>query len=604
PSVAALAAEVDALRLGEAAAAPPIVPVPRDGPLPLSFAQERLWFLDRLRPGEATYNVPIALELDGELDAGALAGSLDEIVRRHEVLRTTFERRGGRPVQIVAPEGGWPVAWADLSGLPDAEREDAARQALTAAVEAPFDLGRGPLVRALGLTLEPRRRLLVLTLHHIVSDAWSARILTAEMGELYCALAVGAAGAPARLPELPVQYADFAVWQRRWLESGILAEQLAYWRQRLAGVGPLDLPADRPRPEVQGQRGGRCRLDLGAPLDAALLPLARRHGATLSMGVLAGFLALLWRYTGQPDLAVGAPVANRGRREVEDLIGFFVNTVVLRTAVAGGLSFNEMLARVRETALGAYAHQDVPFERLVEELRPRRDLSRTPLFQVLFDFHSVAALDLDLPGLVLRPFDVDSGTAKFDLSLTVVRTEGGLSAAMEYRTDLFDAATVERTLGHLRALLEGMAADPGRSLDELPLVSTPERRQLLEQAPPLTTPEPVYVAPQTAAEQAIAEVWRQVLGLERVGIHDNFFDLGGHSLLMVNVHARLRETVAPDLDMVDLFRYPTIHALAAHVSRPAAPRAPRPPGERARRQRAALDDQRRRAQSRAGDSRS
>ncbi len=469
----------EALRSSAGLAAPPLVPVPRDGALPLSFAQERLWFLHQVEPGSAVYNVPTAVRLRGALDERALEGAFSATVRRHETLRTTFARAAGRPVQVAAPAvpaAPIPLPRIDLAALPAAAREAELLRLATAEARAPFDLARGPVLRVRLARLAAEEHALLLTLHHIVSDGWSSEVLIREVAAYYAAFR---AGEPARLPELAIQYADFAVWQRGWLRGETLDKQIAWWRERLAGVPALELPADRPRPAVPSSRGGLVRRPLPPALLPALEALAQRERATLFMTLLAAFSALLSRYSGQEDLAVGTPIAGRNRRETEDLIGFFVNTLVLRADLAGDPPFRALAARVREAALGAWTQQDVPFERLVQEIQPARDVSRTPLFQVMFAVQPPTA-GLGLPGLALAPLEIHSGTAKFDLTLVVRPGEDAPALGAEHSADLFDGATVTRLLAHFQVLLEGIAADPERRVSELPLLSPAERCQILE----------------------------------------------------------------------------------------------------------------------------
>ncbi|HVR97917.1 MAG TPA: condensation domain-containing protein, partial [Thermoanaerobaculia bacterium] len=478
PTPAALAAAVEAGRRAAAApdaALPPIEPAPRDGEIPLSFAQERLWFLDQLTPGSAAYNIPAAVRLTGRLDAAALRQALDEVARRHEVLRTTFPQTDGRPSQLVHPPRPFVLPVVDLTDLMDSREAEALRLAAEEPRQ-PFDLTRGPLLRAVLLRLGEREHLLPLTMHHIVSDAWSRGIFVREVGTLYRAFASGEASP---LPDLPVQYADYAVWQRNRLAGGVLDELTAYWRQGLAGVpSVLELPADRPRPAAGGSRAAQHRWTLPVASAAALDRLARRQGSTLFMVLLAGFDALLWRYSGQERFNVGSPIAGRLRAEVEDLIGLFINTLVLSADLSGDPTALDLIARVRDTALGAYAHQEMPFERLVSELQPERDLDRTPLFQVMLVLQNAPAGPLEAAGLNLEPLAVESGAAKFDLTLSVFEGEAGLGFVLEYNRDLYDPATAERMAGHLGLLLEGMAAAPERRIAEQPLLTEAERRQL------------------------------------------------------------------------------------------------------------------------------
>ncbi|HEX9942664.1 MAG TPA: non-ribosomal peptide synthase/polyketide synthase [Thermoanaerobaculia bacterium] len=472
PTVAALAREVES---GGALRAVPIMPVPRDGTLPLSFAQQRIWFLEQLEPGSAFYSIPAAFRLEGSLAPAVLAASLREIARRHESLRTTFGERDGEPFQAIAPAPDLDVPIIDLSGLPEPTREGTLHRIATEDARRPFDLARGPLARATLLRAAAADHVLLLNLHHIITDGWSTGVLAQELIELYRAVC---SERPSRLPELPVQYADFAVWQRSWLQGEVLAAQLGYWRRQLAGVVPLELPLDRPRPSVESFRGSYILFDLSSELTAALHDLARRRGVTLFMALLAAWQALLGRLTGQEDVPVGTPVANRNRVELERLIGFFANTLVLRADLAGDPVFGELLGRVRETALGAYAHQDLPFEKLVEELQPERSLDRNPLFQVMLVLQNQPRPEADLGGLALRSLALHSGTAKFDLTLFWQESEGRLRGLLEYNTDLFDPATVRRLLGVHETFLREAAAVPDRPLSSLPVLSGAERHQV------------------------------------------------------------------------------------------------------------------------------
>ena len=470
-----------------AEAPPPLVSVPRSGALPLSFAQERLWFLDRLSPGSAEYNVPAVFHLDGPLSASALRVALAGIAQRHEVLRTVFPETQDGPVQAVLPPGAVALPVSDLSALPEAMRSAEAARLAGAEARRPFDLARGPLLRALLVRLAPERHELVLDVHHIVYDGWSAGVLARELAALYAA--------SHELPGLPVQYGDFAVWQRRWMEADKLHGQLAYWRGQLGAPSrPLELPTDRPRPAVRSPRGGLERFELGAELDAGVGAVARRAGATRFMALLAAFQVLLHRSTGQDEVRVGTPVANRGRREVEDLIGLFVNTLVLRADLGAAPGFAGLLRQVRETALGAFSHQDLPFEKLVEALAPERDLARNPLFQVLFLLAEPQPVRELAPGLTLRGEELHPGTAKVDLKL-VLEPGGSLRGALEYSADLFDPGTVRRMACHLRVLLEGIVASPEARIDELPLLGPAERRQLVLAGPPAAAVAPGLTVP-------------------------------------------------------------------------------------------------------------
>ncbi|HKH48828.1 MAG TPA: amino acid adenylation domain-containing protein, partial [Thermoanaerobaculia bacterium] len=482
PRLADLAEAVDTARAaGERPTVPRLRPMARGElmagqGLPLSFAQQRLWFLEQLEPGSPAYNIPMAIRLDGRLDRAALAAAFAEVVRRHEVLRTTFRAVGGEPVQDLTPGQGF-LPLVDLQGF----EAEADRLAFEEA-RRPFDLGAGPLLRLLLLRLGAERHTALVTMHHMVSDGWSMGVLVRELGTLYEAQVdlEPAAGRPSPLPELPIQYAEFAAWQRQLLSGERLEAELSWWRERLAGMPQvLDLPTDHPRPAQRGLRGAVHPFTIDGEGLAGLTELSRRHGTTLFMTLLAGFAALLHRATGVDDLAVGTPIAGRTRAETEALIGLFVNTLVLRTGLAGDPEVAGLLDRVRETTLSAYAHQEVPFERLVEDLAPERDLSRPPLVQVLLVLHNAPAVPLELPGLALTVSALETGTAKLDLACAFIETGQGLAGTFEYSPDLFEAATIERWAGHLTRLLAGAAADPHQRLSELPMLSAEERRQLL-----------------------------------------------------------------------------------------------------------------------------
>ncbi|HZI20311.1 MAG TPA: non-ribosomal peptide synthase/polyketide synthase [Pyrinomonadaceae bacterium] len=477
PTIAGFAQAVEAARAARRRTLyESISRVSREGPLPLSYAQQRLWFLDQLAPGSPVYNIPTTARLPGALDPATLERAFAEVLRRHEALRTSFEGVGGQPVQRVHDEFDFALALTDLSALP---AEEAAREAGRLAEEEaalPFDLTRAPLVRARLLRLGEREHVLLLTLHHIVGDGWSLDLLVSEVSQLYAALAEGR---PSPLAELPIQYADYAAWQREWLTGEVLEGQLAYWRERLTGLGPLELPTDRPRPARQSFRGAAAARALDPELGAALKELSRRQGATLFMTLLAGWQALLSRYTAQTDIAVGTPVAGRLRPELEGLIGLFINTLVVRTDLSADPSFPELVGRVRDACLGAFSHQETPFEMVVEAVNPERSLSHTPLFQVMFTAVTGSPEGVGDSRHRLEGLETANGMARFDLSLAVVETDGGLTARLQYAADLFDEATAERLLAHYAALLASAVADPSRPVSELELLSGAERHSLL-----------------------------------------------------------------------------------------------------------------------------
>jgi amino acid adenylation domain-containing protein len=478
PTVAEMARKIEtAPQTTSPAPVPPLQNTARDRVLPLSYAQRRLWFFEQLEPSRAVYNLPLAWRFGGALDVPALEQSLGEMVRRHEILRTTFASVDGQPVQVIASDLALPLSVLDLQAHPTGDREAAVQRLATEEARRPFDLAHGPLMRATLLRLGCEDHVLLLTLHHIIFDGWSTEVFWSELTALYTA---SCTGRPLSLPALPLQYAYFAVWQRQRLQGEVLGAELAYWKQQLGDNFPyLDLPTDRPRPPIQTFQGGRQSLALPAFLTAALKALSQREEVTLFMTLVAAFQTLLYRYTGQTDLVVGTPVAGRTRVETEGLLGFFVNTLVLRTNLSGNPRFCELLRRVCEVTLEAYDHQDLPFEKLVEALQPVRDLSHNPLIQVIVALEPPPPRVEELPGLTVHPVTIDPGTAKFDLTLFVQDTAQGLLATVEYNTDLFDHTTITRMLGHFHTLLKGIIADSEQRLADLPLLTAAERQQLL-----------------------------------------------------------------------------------------------------------------------------
>jgi len=454
-----------------------IRPIPRTGNLPLSYQQQRLWFLDQMAPGSSSYNIPVAVRISGQLNIEATVKSLNEIIRRHEVLRTRFFTIDGKPVPIVSPDLTIDMPIKDLSGLSEQQRETVAQQEAVEEARLPFDLAKDALIRGRILKLGSESFVLLLTMHHIVSDGWSAGVIIQEFAALYQAFIEGK---PSPLPELPIQYIDYAAWQREWLKGEVLQLQLDYWRQQLEGCPPvLELPTDRPRPAEITYNGASARLTIPVDLTQEIKGLCRREGVTEFMVLLAAFQTLLYRYSGQTDICVGTPIANRGRAEIENLIGFFVNTLVLRTKFADHPSFRELLKRVQKTSLGAYAHQELPFEMLVDAIQPERSMSHTPLFQVMFAFQNTPVQDLQLPGLIISPFQTKSVTSKFDLTLSVREFEGEFRGLLEYNTDLFNEDTIKRMVRHLKTLLKNAVQNPDLGVDRLPLLEFDERQQLI-----------------------------------------------------------------------------------------------------------------------------
>jgi len=478
-NVASLARAVEReRRIGAGVEVPPIVPAPRDRDLPLSFAQQRLWFLKQLVPDSPLYNVHVAARALGRLDLEVLRRCFDEIVRRHEILRTLLPAVQGRPVQVVTPPAPVPLPRIDLSALPEPRRRAEADRLVEEEIQRPFSFDEGPMVRFHVFRLAEREHVVLFASHHILWDDWSQGVLLRELSALYRAFS---AGRPSPLPEPPVQYADYAIWQRSWLESETLEEHLAYWSRRLEGVPPrLELPTDRPRPAQQTFRGRHRRAELPAELRDRLQELSRRREASLFMTLAAAFQTLLLRWSGQRDLVIGTLTGNRNRPEIEGLIGFFVNTMALRFDAAGDPTFEELLDRTRGVALEAYDHQDLPFERLIEIVKLPRDLGYTPLTQVVLNLFTAEKVEVELPGLVLRWVPAEPGWAPFDLAWNVVPNDSGhLICETQYATDLYDAGTVDRMLGHFRILLEAAAENPATRLSDLPLLTAEESAQIL-----------------------------------------------------------------------------------------------------------------------------
>jgi amino acid adenylation domain-containing protein len=479
PTPSGLAMHIEAVRVEPTNEYPPPFRISRETQVPLSFAQERLWFLNQLEPGNPFYNVALAVRLKGPLSLPALGRSLDEVVRRHEALRTTFATIDGRAAQQIGPEFAVPVEMVDLTSPASNRQDDEVHRYAADEARCPFNLVEGPLVRARLLRLQAEGHVLLLTMHHIVSDGWSMGVLLRELSVCYSDFT---AGRPVSLPTLPIQYADFACWQREWLDGEVLANQLRYWKRQLTGAPQvLNLPTDRPRPRVQSFQGSSEYLEVSAHIAEKLRALSHRSGATLFMTLFSAFATLLQRYSDQDDFVIGTPIANRTRAEIEPLIGFFVNTLALRFDGSGDPTFIELLGRVRQLALDAYAHQDLPFERLVDELGVERDLTRNPLFQVMFALQNAPVRMPELPGLELESVETKRVAAQFDLVLDVWETPTGLKAVWEYNTDLFDAATVRRMASHFHGLLEAIGNDPAQRLSELPILSWAERQQLLQQ---------------------------------------------------------------------------------------------------------------------------
>ena len=449
------------------------------GVFPLSFSQQRLWFLHRMDPDSPAYHIPLALRASGDLDVRVLRRALRLVVKRHDALRTTFTERDGRPVQVVGAEAPDVLIKVDLRGLAEADRERELARLLGEAATRPFDLERGPLLRALAVRLDDEEWGLLFTLHHIVADGWSMGVLVRDLSELYAA---EARGLPPELAPMGTQYPEYALWQRGWLKGEVLERETAFWRGQLAGAPRLlELPTDRPRPAVAGQHGENRRFTLGPQTSHALSALAREEGATLFMTLLSAWQLLLGRYAGQNDVLVGTPTAGRTREELEGVVGFFVNTLVIRARLDDGMSFRQLLRQVRETTLGAYAHQHLPFEKLVEEMGVERTLAHTPLFQAMFSLQNNEHVELTLGGTRFESMETGTAAAKFDLNLSAGEGTEGIRGVLSFRTDLFDGTTAERMLDHFTALLEAVAANPDRRLGDHTLLGDAERRRVVEE---------------------------------------------------------------------------------------------------------------------------
>ncbi len=543
--------------------APPLVPISRNGNLSLSFSQERLWFLEQLEPSRSSaYNMPSAFRITGALNVSALEQSLNEILRRHEALRTTFSSIEGKPVQVIHPELTLTLPIIELQDISPDQQQSKAMQLIREEVQRPFDLSQLPLLRTILLRLGEDEYLLLLSVHHIVVDFWSKGILFQELSALYEAFSTKK---PSPLPELPIQYADFAVWQRQWLQGEFLEVLLNYWKQQLdSNLCELQLPTDRPRSALQARHGADQKLVLPKELTKELKTLSRQEGTTLFAVLLAAFKVLLYHYTEQNDIFVCSPIANRNRKEVKGLIGYFVNLLILRTNFSGNPSFQELLGRIRKVTSGGYAYQDLPVQQLVKSL----NLLQTPLSRVMFGFQNTAIHSLDLPGLTVRTLDIDGGTANFDLYLYLLEEEGTLTAILKYNTDLFDDTTVVQMLNHFQTVLENIVVNPEKSISLLLLLSEVEQQQLIDKRPGQLSSrqERVYVAPCNPLELQLTQLWSQVLGIQSISVKDNFFELGGESLLAMSLFAQIEKRFGQTLPLMTLFQAPTVEQLAKILS--------------------------------------
>ncbi|MFB2772712.1 condensation domain-containing protein [Pelatocladus sp. BLCC-F211] len=543
--------------------APPLVPISRNDNLPLSFSQERLWFLEQLESRRASaYNMPSAFRITGELDVVVLQQSLNEILRRHEALRTTFSSFEGKPIQVIHPELTLSLPIIKLQDISPDQRETKAMQLIKEEVQRPFDLNQLPLLRTTLLHLDEDEYVLLLTVHHIVVDFWSKGILFQELSALYEAFSTGK---PSPLPQLPIQYADFAAWQRQWLQGEFLEVLLEYWQQQLGNnLCELQLPTDRERSTLQPRRSAHQKLVLPEELTKKLKTLSRQEGTTLFVTLLAAFKVLLHRYTEQEDIFLCSPIANRNRKEVKGLIGYFVNLLILRTDLSGNPTFRELLKRVRKITSGGYAYQDLPVQQLVKSL----NLLQTPLSRVMFGLQNTAIQTFELPGLTVRSLDIDSGTADFDLYLYLLEEEGTLSAILKYNANLFDDTTIFQMLNHFQTVLENIIINPEQSILLLLPLDKAEQQQLInkKQGKSSSNQKRIYIAPRSPLELQLTQLWTQVLGIQSIGVKDNFFELGGESLLAMSLFAQIEKIFDKTLPLTTLLQAPTVEQLAKVLS--------------------------------------
>jgi thioesterase domain-containing protein/acyl carrier protein len=545
---------------------------------PLSLAQQRLWFLDQLYPGNSAYNVPFGYRLQGELDRDALELSIVDLIQRHEILRTTFAPNAGYPLQIVTVDPIIDIPFLDLIGMSANERQSVVYRVGMEEARLPFNLETGPLLRLKLIRLDQEEHLLLCVMHHIICDGWSLEIFVRELGALY---EQHTGGPKAFLPDLPVQYGDYAKWQREWIAGDILADQAQYWKQKLAGAPPfLDLPSDHSRPAEQAHNGASQTIPLPNELVHHLENFAHGSRATLFMAMLAVFKTLIHSYTGNDDVLVGIPAAGRNLVEIEDLIGFFANTLVLRTNLSGDPSFSELLFRVREVALDAFAHADFPFEKLVEDLNPPRTLSYSPVIQVMFSFVKVRKLP-SFRNVSVSPYVFSSHKSLFDLAAEFIQdAEDRCWLRVEYDTALFDHARIAKMLNDYLMLLQVISAQPDLHLSKLTLLLKPG--QATQGNAPITRHQETNrtaalhrVAqksysddkeePHDALEKIILRIWKRVLGISKIGVHDNFFDLGGHSLLAAQLVSEVEKVVGHQIPISSLFHGSTIASFAEMI---------------------------------------
>jgi thioesterase domain-containing protein/acyl carrier protein len=536
--------------------------------LPASVAQQSFWYLDQLDPGNPAYNIALRFMLRGPLDRRALASAFEQLCRRHETLRTKFVEVDGEPVQVVSPAQPFEIPFIDLGGLDAPRRESRAEELTIEEGRRRFDLAAGPLLRAILVRLETEVHLLLITVHHIVADGWSTGILISEIATLY---GTCHRGLPSPLAELPLQYGDYAIWQEQCLRENALAEQLEFWKRTLDGHRASTVPTDRPRPAMATSSGGMEAVLLPKELTDRLSDLAHREGVTFFMLCLAALKVLLQRLTDQSDVCVGTPISGRSRVELEALIGVFINPVALRTDLSGDPSFLELLARVRDTTLDAFANQDIPFERVVETVHRHREADRHPIFQVNLIHQRAFLKPVEVEGLSIRAEPSITPGALYDMNFIMVERAEGWRLSCEYNTDLFDAEPIRQTLAHLETILDGVASDPARRLSHLPALWNPHRPTSLAPIPatiPSPAPAPSLYRLTTAAEPAgevetkLLRIWEDLLGIDRIAITDDFFDVGGHSLLAARLLSRVEKAFSVRIPILAFVKQPTIRALA------------------------------------------
>lgn len=531
-----------------------IKPVPRDGKLPLSFGQERLWLIDQLQPGNPVHNLRGAFRLKGALNIAVLEKSIQEIVRRHEILRTTFREVNGQPVQVISPALTIELPLVNLEGLPTEQQEEEVQLLAKKVAQQPFDLAEGPLIRVKLLRLAEEEYVLLRTIHHIINDVWSNTVFMRELATIYEAFCTGK---PSPLPELSIQYVDFAQSQRQWLQGEVLTSQLDYWKQQLSGVSVLQLPTDYSPPTAPNYRGAAQYLLLSKRLTKAIKELQNQEGVSLFVILLAAFKTLLYQYSGQEDIILCSPVAGRQQMVTKKLLGYFSNIVLIRTNLAKNPSFRELLSRVNKVHIGVIEHQHLPFQELVESV----GVPSTTLSRAMFTLQNVPSQPKEIAGIGVSFLDMEEGIANFDLSLSMKEKEEQLIGVLRYKTDLFRESTVKQMLDNFQILLEAFVANPEQHLSDLPIFAEAKPSQV-----PNQPVEPAYLAPQNERELAIAAIWQEVLQVEKVGIHANFFDIGGRSLAMVRVYTKLREIFDCEISVVELFKYPTISGMAEYLS--------------------------------------